>query len=130
MKKLSLTKKVPTFKAFLWDGTLESYRALIKEIESRSHIEFHMNDVYSWLTVEDKFGSGINPPRNMVMAEQYILFSDQGLEILSEEQLKKRFDVVVEEKVYTGSLSGGPLDAWNKSEILGDVAFAKENENE
>jgi hypothetical protein len=119
MKKLSLTKKVPTFKAFLWDGTLESYRALVDEVGSRAHIEFHMNDVRVWLTAEDVFK--VDAERNIVQPDQYILLGDQGLEVASFDQIKKRFDIIEEKKVYTGALAGGPLDAWNNSNIRGPL---------
>jgi hypothetical protein len=119
MKKLSLTKKVPQFSAYLWDGTVESYRALVEEISSRAHIEFHMSDVGTWLSVEDNLTmDGI---KNMVMPKKYILLADEGLEVVTEDNIKRRFDVIDEQKVYTGSLAGGPLDAWNNSTIRGPL---------
>jgi hypothetical protein len=128
MKKLELTKKIPVYSAYLWDGTIESYRKLAKEISGqggRVQIDFHLNGDSASLNVTDIFGlysSNKNDDhidnKYFVMPGQYILFGADGLEILFEGSIKRKYDVTDEKKLYTGPL---PLDDWNESAIHPDI---------
>jgi hypothetical protein len=124
MKKLKITKKIPEYSAYLWDGTIESFYALNKAVGGRGGrlcIEFHLNDFNSWLKVQDTLLIANVNNDGMVFAGQYILLADDGVEVLTEEQIKRRFDIVEEHKIYTGALSSGALDAWNNSTIRGPL---------
>jgi hypothetical protein len=116
MKKLQLTKKISEYSAYLWDGTVESYVALVKEIGNRTIIEYHLNVDTTWLSVHDEFTS----QQHTLFTGQYLVFAEIGLEVMTAAAITNRFDIVVEKKVYTGSMPT-ELDAWNKSAITGDL---------
>lgn len=128
MKRMELTKKIPTFNAYQWDGTVESYAALVAELGNQAVITYHLNKDHAHLTVEDSylsFASAAATFKPTVLAGQFIVFFE-GVQVMTEESLKQRFDVLVEKTVYTGRLNGGPLAAWNETTIRGPLEMDKD----
>jgi 2-hydroxy-3-keto-5-methylthiopentenyl-1-phosphate phosphatase len=128
MKKLTLTKKVPEYSAYLWDGTVESYQTLVPLLKDRARMEFHMNDTYSWISAEDLslfLSGGMNKFKN-VFENQYLVFADKGLEVLTKDEIDRRFDVIDEfcsggTKKSKAKAWSNKCVTWNKSIMMGDL---------